>query len=87
MQNRNQKKNTKQSQEAISKLDDAITTCKNSIQQLNAKKQVLIQANQDTTKIDAIILETQNKQKQLESSKMIIETNKYSQNSNNKWGD
>ena len=53
-------KNTKQSQEAISKLDDAITTCKNSIQQLNAKKQALIQANQDTTKIDAIILETQN---------------------------
>ena len=67
-------KNTKQSQEAISKLDDAITTCKNSIQQLNAKKQVLIQANQDTTKIDAIILETQNKQKQLESSKNDIET-------------
>lgn len=67
-------KNTKQSQEAISKLDDAITTCKNSIQQLNAKKQALIQANQDTTKIDAIILETQNKQKQLESSKNDIET-------------
>lgn len=67
-------KNTKQSQEAISKLDDAITTCKNSIQQLNTKKQVLIQANQDTTKIDAIILETQNKQKQLESSKNDIET-------------
>lgn len=67
-------KNTKQSQEAISKLDDAITTCKNSIQQLNAKKQALIQANQDTTKIDAIILETQNKQKQLESSKTDIET-------------
>lgn len=67
-------KNTKQSQEAISKLDDAITTCKNSIQQLNAKKQALIQANQDITKIDAIILETQNKQKQLESSKTDIET-------------
>ena len=76
MQNAKQEleKNTKQSQEAISKLDDAITTCKNSIQQLNAKKQALIQANQDTTKIDAIILETQNKQKQLESSKTDIET-------------
>ena len=76
MQNAKQEleKNTKQSQEAISKLDDAITTCKNSIQQLNTKKQVLIQANQDTTKIDAIILETQNKQKQLESSKNDIET-------------
>lgn len=62
-----------QANEAIGQIDSGITTAQNTLQQLEAQKEQLIQAGMDTTQIDAGITQAQGTITQLQNQKTEIQ--------------